>query len=101
MPNYTTNYNLKKPTREDFYDVEDFNQNADIIDGELKNVNDKTNNHMDNTTNPHNVTPNQVGAVALDGSNEMTGELKTPGVIMGQARIKYNVTDDCIDFVFV
>ena len=37
---YTENYNLKKPEAEDFYNVEDFNENADIIDGELKNLED-------------------------------------------------------------
>lgn len=36
MPNYTTNYNLKKPLQEEFYNVDDFNGNADIIDEELK-----------------------------------------------------------------
>lgn len=35
----TTNYNLKKPAREDFYDIKDFNDNMDIIDAELKNTN--------------------------------------------------------------
>ena len=32
----TVNYNLKKPGINDFYDVEDFNDNADIIDTALK-----------------------------------------------------------------
>lgn len=35
MPNYTTNYNLKKPLQEEFYNVDDFNGNADIVDTEL------------------------------------------------------------------
>ena len=34
---FTPNYNLKKPAEEDFYNVEDFNDNADIIDEELHN----------------------------------------------------------------
>lgn len=34
--NYTENYNLKKPAQGDFYDVNDFNGNVDIIDAELK-----------------------------------------------------------------
>lgn len=29
---YTENLGLKKPAQEDFYDVDDFNGNADIID---------------------------------------------------------------------
>ena len=33
---HTLNFNLKKPGQDDFYDVDDFNQNAEIIDAELK-----------------------------------------------------------------
>ncbi|MFP3917705.1 hypothetical protein U5N28_07835 [Lysinibacillus telephonicus] len=32
----TTNYGLKKPEQTDFYNVQDFNDNADIIDQKLK-----------------------------------------------------------------
>ena len=28
----TANYGLKKPSAEDFYNIEDFNWNADVID---------------------------------------------------------------------
>ena len=35
MADYTTNYNLKKPASSDFYNVADFNGNADIIDTAL------------------------------------------------------------------
>ncbi len=35
MATNTPNYNLKKPGADDFYDVQDFNDNADIIDAEL------------------------------------------------------------------
>ena len=41
MAEYTENYNLKKPAQEDFYNVDDFNNNADIIDSQLKAVSDK------------------------------------------------------------
>ncbi|WP_346234488.1 hypothetical protein MKY04_12540 [Lysinibacillus telephonicus] len=37
MATNTTNYNLIKPDVDDFYDVNQFNQNADIIDTQLKN----------------------------------------------------------------
>ena len=37
----TTNLNLKKPTPEDFYNVQDFNDNMDIIDAEVKTAKDK------------------------------------------------------------
>jgi len=36
----TTNYNLTKPKSNEYYDIEVFNGNADIIDTELKNLND-------------------------------------------------------------
>lgn len=35
MATNTGNYKLKKPAAEDFYNIEDFNLNADIIDAEL------------------------------------------------------------------
>lgn len=38
---FTNNYNLKKPAEEDFYNIEDFNDNADIIDDALQNKVDK------------------------------------------------------------
>ena len=31
MATYTENFNLKKPSNEDFYNIEDFNGNADIL----------------------------------------------------------------------
>ena len=37
MADYTENYNLKKPSPTDFYNIEDFNSNADIIDEALNN----------------------------------------------------------------
>lgn len=32
---YTTNYQLKKPSSDDYYDIADFNSNADVIDSKL------------------------------------------------------------------
>ena len=40
MAEYTENYNLKKPAQEDFYNVDDFNNNADVIDSQLKTLSD-------------------------------------------------------------
>lgn len=37
----TENYELLKPAQEDFYDVDDFNRNADLIDSALKALADK------------------------------------------------------------
>lgn len=47
MADYTENYNLKKPDRTDFYSVQDFNDNADIIDAAL---NDKLNKDFSNAS---------------------------------------------------
>lgn len=41
MPNYTENYNLKKPLPNENYNVQDQNDNMDTIDTELKKVNEK------------------------------------------------------------
>ena len=38
MSNRTTNFNLLKPAQEDFYNVDDFNANADIIDAALRTL---------------------------------------------------------------
>ncbi len=35
---YTRNYRLKKPAQTDYYDVDDFNSNADIIDEAMGNI---------------------------------------------------------------
>jgi len=35
LANYTTNYNLKKPASTDTYNIDDFNNNADIVDTKL------------------------------------------------------------------
>lgn len=40
MADKTTNYNLTKPTEDEFYDIGVFNENTDIIDAELKKLND-------------------------------------------------------------
>jgi hypothetical protein len=41
MADFTENYNLKKPVDTDFYNVQDFNNNADIIDSALNNLDAK------------------------------------------------------------
>lgn len=38
MAEYTQNYNLKKPAEEDFYNINDHNDNMDIIDSEIKKL---------------------------------------------------------------
>ncbi len=38
MGTKTNNYNLIKPAPEDFYNIQDYNENMDIIDGQLKEM---------------------------------------------------------------
>ena len=59
MPKYTSNLNLKKPEQDEFYNVEDFNENCDKIDAFAENANA----HIENRNNPHNLTTSQLGAV--------------------------------------
>lgn len=54
MPNQTTNYNLTKPLETERYDVQVFNNNADIIDAQMKSNADgivNVNSRLDNLNN--------------------------------------------------
>lgn len=46
----TTNYGLKKPGQDEFYDVGDFNDNMDKIDAELKKCSEAAGNPMEAVT---------------------------------------------------
>lgn len=77
MPTNTTNFNLIKPTQEEFYNVDVPNSNMDTIDGLLKALQDAINSgasaedlsllsgalttHLADEANPHKVTKFQVG----------------------------------------
>ena len=72
MANYTPNYNLKKPAQDDFFDVDDFNENADKIDTAL---NGKLNTDFSNISG---------GAIAIanggTGATTASGALANLGV---------------------
>ncbi len=42
----TVNYNLKKPSQEDFYNIEDHNGNMDIIDTQIKKIESELEGHV-------------------------------------------------------
>ena len=44
MANNTTNYNLVKPSENEYYDINVSNSNLDIIDTEIKKINDRLDN---------------------------------------------------------
>ena len=45
MPEYTKNLNLVKPPQNGFYDIEEFNDNSDILDGELAALGEQLDDH--------------------------------------------------------
>lgn len=67
----TTNYGLKKPEKNEFFNINDQNTNMDAIDAELKKGAD----HIADKSNPHSVTALQVDAVATlpEATPESTG----------------------------
>ncbi|QEK12570.1 hypothetical protein FQB35_09665 [Crassaminicella thermophila] len=72
MPDYTENYKLKKPLANENYNIEDFNTNADIIDAELKNVNDKISeirNDINNLDIPVTSVNNKTGDIVLTAAD--------------------------------
>ncbi|SHI63399.1 phage tail protein [Lutispora thermophila] len=61
---YTNNYNLKKPELTDYVNIEDFNENADIVDEKLKEIDNKVGNIKIPVTSVNGKT----GAVELTAS---------------------------------
>lgn len=59
--NTTENYGLKKPESTDFFNIEDFNSNSDLIDIKLKKQETDLSDHVTDDNNPHGVTKEDVG----------------------------------------
>jgi len=70
---YTTNFNLKKPSTTDKYSVGDFNSNADTIDSELYAVKTK---EATDRTNLAALQSQVDNIVAASGSTEGNAELQ-------------------------
>ena len=70
MATNTEKLGLKKPSQEDFYNVEDFNENFQKIDD-----------FASRKDNPHDVTAEQTGAVKKSGDT-MTGALVAPKLVL-------------------
>ena len=75
MADKTTNYNLTKPTEDEFYDIGVFNENADIIDAELKKLNDDK----------------------VDVVNNLTSTSTTSALSAAQGKVLKDLTDGHID----
>lgn len=86
----TRNYGLKKPGADDFYNIEDFNNNADKLDTVMKEISNVANNaelnsslHAASKGNPHEVTKEQVGLGNVPNvtTNNQTPTYVIPGAI--------------------
>lgn len=81
MSTKTENYNLIKPEETDFYNINDFNTNADLIDAAIKNNHDAEQEHKKNKSNPHGVTKVQIG---LGNVPDVTTNDQTPTFVADQ-----------------
>ncbi|WP_202973815.1 tail fiber protein [Lysinibacillus parviboronicapiens] len=69
MPNHTTNYNLIKPLPDEFYNVEDQNDNMEIIDAQMKAREETLTMHLDKDA-----SLSQKGHVQLSNSTNSNSE---------------------------
>lgn len=98
MSTNTTNYNLKKPSGNDFFDINDFNDNADIIDEEIKNVNIKVENLFTATQSALNALDNNVSSINTSKANaadvytkdEIDNKLGNTGTSVSELETKVN-----------
>ena len=65
MAEKTKNYNLIKPGLNDFYNIEDFNKNVDIVDEELKKAHDKLTISEENQVKGLNLTFKVTGTINI------------------------------------
>lgn len=90
MASYTPNYNLKKPSQDDFFDVDDFNENADKIDTAL---NEKLNTDFSNISGSSGgvvpITAGGTGANTASGALSNLGAFSSSGgTIAGDVKLK-------------
>ena len=69
---HTDHYNLNLPQGLDLYDVQQFNQNARIIDNKLYEIETEENSHVSDKDNPHEVNKVQVGLGNVDNKSSET-----------------------------
>ena len=80
MADYTSNYNLKKPADTDFYDVADFNGNADIIDTALEAKLEKDLSNISGGAVP--IANGGTGATTASGACSNIGAVQLSGSTM-------------------
>ena len=93
MASYTPNYNLKKPSQDDFFDVYDFNGNSDIIDTALNNKADKD---LSNITGTLPVSKGGTGATTASNALSNLGAFSSSGgTIAGNVKLKTSSNYGC------
>ena len=90
---YTENLRLKKPEGTDFYNIDDFNENADKVEAKILEVQSRTEasintlsankankidfvSHANNKNNPHSITKAQVGLGNVDNTADKDKNVK-------------------------
>jgi hypothetical protein len=68
---YTANYNLKKPEGTDTVNIEDFNNNADILDTEISSINEQ----IDTLTAKDNLLSTQINNLAAYKADLIDGKV--------------------------
>ncbi len=96
MANYTKNYNLILPEQEDYYDVEQFNSNADAIDAQMAETEQKItglNSKLDELLEKISALDSKLGTAADTGSNTLYGLLNSrKDVFKSMKRYTYTST---------
>lgn len=98
---YTGNYNLKKPEGNDAVNIEDFNDNADIIDAELKKIDNKA----ESIEVPVTKVNDKVGDVVLKASdikleNGTTIENKLSEVDTSIEDVQQDIDEHLADYAY-
>lgn len=93
MATFTENYNLIKPSEEDYYDVQDFNENMDAIDGQMA----ETEQELNGIGEKINQMDEKLGTTADTGTETIFGRLSgligTDGGIRVVKSIQHIVTE--------
>lgn len=91
----TTNLKLKKPDLNDFYNVEDFNYNSDVIDRSIKEVKDTAEskapkNHTHNASDIDGISTNAKGTSFDNSTNGMVATNVQDAIEENKATIEEN-----------
>lgn len=89
----TTNFKLRKPAPEDFYNVQDFNDNMDIIDTEIKAAQDKADLAFQSASNGKTLIKNAITGVDPEVTIPSDATFAQLATAIGQIETGVN-TDD-------